>query len=107
MSDSSTRVVSVEIFGQRFPIRSALEPGYVSDLATFVDEKMRAVAEETPTGDSLKLAILTALNIADELIRCQQGEQRVDGRLVAKTIEIERLVDRALALADGSAPPKP
>jgi cell division protein ZapA len=107
VSDSSTRVVSVEIFGQRFPIRSALEPGYVSDLATYVDERMRVVAEETPAGDSLKLAILTALNIADELMRCQRGEGRADGLLAARAVEIERLVDRALALADGPVPPKP
>ena len=107
MSDRPTRVVSVEIFGQRFPIRSALDPSYVSDLAAFVDAKMRAVADETPAGDSLKLAILTALNIADELKRCQGGEGRPDGHLVARTIEIERLVDRALALAEGSPPAEP
>ena len=63
----------VEIHGQRYPIRSALEPEYVARLATYVDEKMRAAADSTPTGDSLRLAVLAALNIADELFRCRDA----------------------------------
>jgi len=54
-------VISVEIQGQRYPIRSALEEAYVARLATYVDEKMRTATETTPTGDSLRLAVLVAL----------------------------------------------
>ena len=39
------RVVPVEIHGQRYPIRSSLDPEYVARLATYVDEKMRAAAD--------------------------------------------------------------
>ena len=39
----------------------------------YVDEKMRAAADSTPTGDSLRLAVLAALNIADELFRCRDA----------------------------------
>ena len=42
-------------------------------LAAYVDEKIRAAAETTPTGDSLRLAVLAALNIADELFRCRDA----------------------------------
>ncbi len=49
---------------------------YVARLATYVDEKMRAAADSTPTGDSLRLAVLTALNVADELFRCRDGTRR-------------------------------
>ena len=66
-------VISVEIHGQRYPIRSGLDQEYVARLASYVDEKMRAAADSTPTGDSLRLAVLTALNIADELFRCRDG----------------------------------
>ena len=78
MSDSG-RVIPVEIHGQRYPIRSALEPEYVARLATYVDEKMRAAADSTPTGDSLRLAVLAALNIADELFRCRDANRDRDG----------------------------
>ena len=60
MSDAG-RVVPVDIHGQRYPIRSGLDPAYVARLATYVDEKMRAAADSTPTGDSLRLAVLAAL----------------------------------------------
>jgi cell division protein ZapA len=90
------RVVPVEIHGQRYPIRSALEPDYVARLASYVDEKMRAAAESTATGDSLRLAVLAALNIADELFRCRDTTLQKDGQLAARAGELERMVDRVL-----------
>jgi cell division protein ZapA len=91
------QVVSVEIRGQRYPIRSTLDPQYVNSLAAFVDEKMRAAAESTPSGDSVRLAVLAALNIADELFRCQDTQQARRGALMERTEALERLVDAALA----------
>jgi cell division protein ZapA len=89
-------VVPVEIHGQRYPIRSSLDPEYVARLARYVDEKMRAAADTTPTGDSLRLAVLVALNIADELFRCREANRTRDGRLAERAEELERLVDRVL-----------
>ena len=91
------QVVTVEIRGQRYPIRSNLDAQYVNGLATYVDEKMRAAAESTPAGDSLRLTVLAALNIADELFRCQDAQQARRGALVERTQALERLVDAALA----------
>jgi len=90
------RVVPVEIQGQRYPIRSTLDPDYVARLATYVDEKMRAAADATPTGDSLRLAVLAALNIADELFRCRDANHSRDNRFVERAEELERLLDRVL-----------
>jgi len=90
------RVVPVEIQGQRYPIRSTLDPAYVARLATYVDEKMRAAADATPTGDSLRLAVLAALNIADELFRCRDANHSRDNRFVERAEELERLLDRVL-----------
>ena len=67
----SRRVVTVEIHGQRYPIRSGLDPAYVAELAAYVDEKMRLASRESPAGDTLKLAVLAALNIADECFRAR------------------------------------
>jgi cell division protein ZapA len=93
---SEGRVVPVEIHGQRYPIRSVLDADYVASLALYVDEKMRAAAEATPTGDSLRLAVLAALNIADELFRRREADRTRDDRLAARAEELERLVDRIL-----------
>jgi cell division protein ZapA len=90
------RVIPVEIHGQRYPIRSALDPVYVARLASYLDEKMRAAADSTPTGDTLRLAIIAALNIADELLRCRDSESARDGELAERAGELERLLDRVL-----------
>jgi cell division protein ZapA len=94
---SEPQIVSVEIRGHRYPIRSSLDAKYVNDLATYVDEKMRAASDSTPSGDSLRLAVLAALNIADELFRCQDAQQARHGALTERTEALERLLDAALA----------
>ena len=70
------RVVHIEVHGQRYPIRTTLDPSYVQDLAAYVDRKMALAAEASPSSDMLGLAVLTALNIADELFRAR--DQQLD-----------------------------
>ena len=89
-------VISVEIHGHRYPIRSTLDEAYVARLASYVDEKMRAAADSAPTGDLLRVAVLTALNVADELFRCRDNSQARNGELAERAGELERLVDRVL-----------
>jgi cell division protein ZapA len=57
--------VRVEIFDQAYNLRGS-DPQYILKLAEYVDSKMRAVAEATNTIDTVRLAVLAALNIADE-----------------------------------------
>jgi cell division protein ZapA len=92
-----TRVVLVEIAGQQYPIRSALDDGYVATLAAYVEQKMRAASDVAPTSDTLGLAILVALNIADELFRARAQQSSSGGELTERAIRLERLVDAALA----------
>ena len=94
--EDSGRVIPVEILGQRYQIRSSLEQEYVMRLAAYVDEKVRAAAEATPSGDSLRFAVLAALNIADELFRCRETTRDRAGALAERAGELERLLDRVL-----------
>ena len=91
------RVLSVEIHGQRYPIRTSLDPDYVLRLAAFVDQKIGAVAESTPSSDALRITVLAALNIADELYRIRDASRARDSHLAERTSELEELLDRALA----------
>jgi cell division protein ZapA len=91
------QLVPVEIDGQRYPIRTALDPVYVTRLAAYVEEKMRAAADSTPTSDSVRLVVLAALNIADELFRCRETSDARDGELAERAEEIERLLDGLLS----------
>ena len=95
--EADGQVVSVEIRGQRYPISSALEARYVTGLAEYVDQKMRAAADTAPTSDTLRLAVLAALNIADELFRCQEAQKGGRAALAERTQALERLLDAALA----------
>ena len=95
MADSGG-IIPVDIHGQRYPIRTSLDPEYVARLSAYVDEKMRAAADSTPTSDSLRLAVLVALNIADELFRCRDTTRARDGQLAERAEELERLLDRVL-----------
>ena len=93
---ADNRVIPVEIHGQKYPIRSSLEPEYVARLALYVDEKMRFAAESSPTGDSTRLAVLAALNIADELFRSRDSDTARNGAIAERTQELEKLLDRVL-----------
>jgi cell division protein ZapA len=94
------RVVHVDIQGQRYAIKSELDPKYVNDIAAFVDQKMERVGRELSTADSVRLAVLAALNIADELFRARMESGGAASLLLARAADIERLVDAALDQAD-------
>jgi cell division protein ZapA len=91
-----SRVVTVEIAGQRYPIRSALDERYVTELAAYVDQKMRSASLAAPASDMLGLAILVALNIADEYFRARQQTSTTSGDFNARAMRLEQIVDDAL-----------
>lgn len=65
VQDAQNASVRVEIFDQAYNLRGS-DPEYIHKLAEYVDSKMRAVAAATNTIDTVRLAVLAALNIADE-----------------------------------------
>ena len=66
VKDAQNASVRVEIFDQAYNLRAGSDPAYILKLAEYVDAKMRAVASATNTIDTVRLAVLAALNIADE-----------------------------------------
>jgi cell division protein ZapA len=92
-------VVNVEIQGQRYPIRSHLDPAYVQELATYVDRKMRAAAEASPSSDYVGLAVLAALNIADEFFRAREQRSNEAATVASRAEQLERMLDHALESA--------
>jgi cell division protein ZapA len=61
--------VKVEIYDQSYVMKGQLDQEYVRGLARMVDAKMRSIAARTRTVDTLRVAVLAAMNMADE---CQQ-----------------------------------
>jgi len=64
--------VPVTIYGQVYSLRSDEDPAHLEDLAALVDTQMREVAERTRTADTAKIAVLAALNLADQLRRAER-----------------------------------
>jgi cell division protein ZapA len=64
-SNGNSTSVRVEIYDQSYHLRGT-DPEYIQDLAEYVDTKMRLISQQASTVDSLKVAVLAALNIADE-----------------------------------------
>ena|SRR5215204_3704804 len=97
---SEPKVVTVEVHGQKYPIRTELDPRYVEELAQFVEARMALAARSAPSSDAVGLAILAALNITDEYFRTKSALTTSSGTLTARAEAIEKIVDQALSLAE-------
>ena len=93
---TSSPTIRVEIYNQTYNIRSDGDTEYIIQLAEFVDSRMREISSGTLTVDSLKVAILAALHIADELHRLKNMHEQADSQLAARSTECAELLDRLL-----------
>lgn len=90
--DGKPDSTTVEIFGSTYNVRGEGDPDYLAELAQLVDSRMRDVAAQVNTVDPMKIAILAALNIADEFSRYRKQREDEMGIRIGKTEEIsERL----------------
>ena len=91
-------ITEVEIFGAVYRVRGRDDEGYLQEVAALVDSKMREVSGHARTADTAKLAILAALNLADELLQIrtrQQGERvEIKERVTALTGELAEALVR-------------
>lgn len=84
--------VTVEIYDQVYHL-SGQDPQHIRDLAAQVDAKMRAVAAQGRTADSLRVAVLAALNLADELSQATTADPRMGH---ARAASLRGLLDEVL-----------
>src|SRR6266571_4527789 len=93
---TASPTIRVEIYNQTYNIRSDGDTEYIAQLAEFVDGRMREISSGTLTVDSLKVAILAALHIADELHRLKQTHEQADAQLATRSTECAEMLDRLL-----------
>jgi len=94
-------LVPVEIYGQTYNLRGEGDASYITGLAAFVDRKMREVCDQTATVDSLKVAILAALNIADEHFQMRTAEKDHNRTLAERMGRLVEILDRNLSSTTG------
>lgn len=87
--------VRVEIFDQSYNLRGS-DGEYIQSLAAYVDARMRQIAEQTATIDSLRLAVLAALNIADELHVLKRKHETVTSDMKQRTTHLSGALDEVL-----------
>ena len=86
----------VEIYDQVYNVAGDLDATYVEQLAKYVDLRMRQIARGTGAVDSVKVAVLAALSIADELHSLRQSREKSEASLRASAERCLKLIDRAL-----------
>ncbi|HEX5044230.1 MAG TPA: cell division protein ZapA [Candidatus Polarisedimenticolaceae bacterium] len=94
MSETTT-ATAVTIAGRTYHLRGNGDPAYLQELASLVDARMRTIAEGTGTADTLKVAILAALNLADDYL--QSGRRSDRSPAESRLEHLVTVLDEALA----------
>jgi cell division protein ZapA len=81
MAGDPQQITTVTILDQTYNVVGRYTPEYVRELAHYVDEKMVELMNNTPTVDTLKVAVLTALTLADELLQAKQERRAVEAEI--------------------------
>lgn len=93
-SEVDTESVTVTIFGREYTLRGDADPDYVKKVADFVDQRMSEVAKGSAVASTAKVAILAAVNIADELFREQQKRLENMASVDDQSVQLARLLAR-------------
>ena len=93
--DAANGSVRVEIFDQVYNLRGS-DAEYILKLAEYVDGKMRAVSEQTATVDSVRLAVLAALNIADEYHLLKRKVETPKSEIKERAHQLANALDEVL-----------
>jgi cell division protein ZapA len=89
--------VKVNIFGEDYPIKGDAERGYILRVGKYVDLKMREVAERLSNKSPLRVAVLAAMNITDELFREREDKEK-------KLLDVEERTQTLLEWLDSRVP---
>ena len=91
MTEKNTE--KVEIFGQEYKIKGVGNPQYIHRIAGYVDKKMREIAHSSGIMSQSRIAILAALNIADELYQEREEREKRQEELEGKAARLGELLD--------------
>lgn len=96
MADQEETSIRVDIYDDSYHLRGS-DPAYIQRLADLVDAKMRAVAQHTSTVDSLRVAVLAAINLADDYYQLRRKYDGLQGDYSHRANDLERALDEAMA----------
>ena len=88
-----SNLTEAEIYGQTYKIKGTGGKEYIQELAEYVDKKMKEISDITYTVDSLKVAILAAINIADEYFKTKKELERAERVVSEKIAKLIKALD--------------
>jgi cell division protein ZapA len=99
-------IITVNIFGNEYTIKGVAEPEYIVTLANYLNNKMSEVQDATGIKDPKKIAILAAINIADELF--ESKKQIKDSTVPKEQLQVIRnKVENLISMIDKELPSEP
>jgi cell division protein ZapA len=90
------RLVEVNIFGHDYTVKTDADTEHIQKIASYVDEKMGEIVRNTKTVSTLNVAILAALNIADEFFKEMQKRGELIEEVEHRSEEIVKAIDNQL-----------
>jgi cell division protein ZapA len=94
------RLVEIKVFGQTYTVKSDAEEDHIQEVARYVNEKMEDVLKKTRSISSLNVAILTALNLADDLLKEKEKRAALLQEIEKKSKELTEKIDLRISGED-------
>jgi cell division protein ZapA len=94
MSDAQTSIVNVKIYDRDYTLRTSGDPEKLRALCTLLDGRMRETAAASGSVDTLRVAVLAALSLAEELNRALSALQEMDENVSRRSLACATMLDR-------------
>src|ERR1044071_5531250 len=96
MDDNPSQSHKVVIYNQTYTLRSSHDADYIQQLAQHVNDRMGEIARDTYTVDSLRVAILAAIQITDELYQSRREMKETEEEIAERSAKYAELLDQFL-----------
>ena len=97
MAEKDGNQIKITIFGQEYSVKAPADPTYIKKIAEYVDTKMREVQSGfSSTQSSNRIAILSAMNITDELFNAKKRGDSDNNEIEEKITSLIELIDESV-----------
>jgi cell division protein ZapA len=97
MVEKEDNQIKITIFGQEYSVKAPADPTYIKNIAEYVDTKMREVQSGfSSTQSSNRIAILSAMNITDELFNAKKKGDSDNNEVEEKITSLIDLIDESV-----------
>ena len=97
MAEKEDNQIKITIFGQEYSVKAPADPTYIKKIAEYVDTKMREVQSGfSSTQSSNRIAILSAMNITDELFNAKKRGDSENNEIEEKITSLIELIDESV-----------